>query len=344
MFKKILYSIVIAILIFSSIALFLPRYVHVERQVSIQRPAATVFTVLNDYNRFLAWSPWTDRDRAARIRVSDPGNGVGARITWRGDPRLVGSGWQEITASQPYSMVRMRMEFDQQGAAESAFYIDQDPAGVTVTWVFETDLLQGRSWISGLLARYFGLFFDRWIGADYEVGLGRLKALVESMPAGDFANLAAERVEAEVHDVLYISNRAEEGAIDGNFDLAGAYREIIAFMTAHSIDRAAPPMTITRGAVAGQRELIAAIPVVHGDVALSGRVRRGLSPAGQVLRVAHRGPYQDLEASYSMASAWIAAHGFTEQPVSWEQYLSDPGATPPEELLTHIYFRIEDAR
>ena len=72
MLKKVLYSIVIAIVIFLSIALFLPRYVHVERQIPIQRPAATVFTVLNDYNSFLAWSPWTGRDPTANVRISDP--------------------------------------------------------------------------------------------------------------------------------------------------------------------------------------------------------------------------------------------------------------------------------
>ena len=160
----------------------------------------------------------------------------------------------------------------------------------------------------------------------------------------EYGSWILARLEKGSLDILYVSNRSDQASFDRNFDLARAYREIISFMTLHSIERAAPPMTITRGALSGQRELIAAIPVILGDDALSGRVRRGRSPAGLALRVTHHGPYQQLEASYSMASAWIAAHGYREEPVSWEHYLSDPGATPPDDLLTHIYLRIADAR
>lgn len=31
-------------------------------------------------------------------------------------------------------------------------------------------------------AGLIGLFFDRWIGADYEMGLARLKAVAEATP------------------------------------------------------------------------------------------------------------------------------------------------------------------
>jgi hypothetical protein len=48
--------------------------------------------------------------------------------------------------------------------------------GTTNVWDFRTDLGNNP------VARHFGLMFDKWIGADYENGLARLKVLVGSQP------------------------------------------------------------------------------------------------------------------------------------------------------------------
>ena len=43
-------------------------------------------------------------------------------------------------------------------------------------------------------------------------------------------------------------------------------------------------------------------------------------------------------------AAWMAAHGLAEGHVSWEQYVSDPRETPPEALITDMYFLLDDAQ
>jgi effector-binding domain-containing protein len=45
--------------------------------------------------------------------------------------------------------------------------------------------------------------------------------------------------------------------------------------------------------------------------------------------------------TYEKLAAYMGAHGLREGPVSWEQYISDPGVTPSDELITHIYFLID---
>jgi effector-binding domain-containing protein len=342
MLKKVSYSIVIALFIFFIIGIFLPRQVHVERQIEIQRPAATVFTVVNSYRTFPLWSPWADRDPGARYEFSGPVAGVGAKMSWSGDPRLVGTGWQEIIESKPYSLVRMHLDFEQQGQASSYLQIDGSVGISRVTWGFDTDLLEGQSWFAGLLARYFGLFFDKWIGTGYEAGLARLKALVESMPAADFADLEVEIIQVEPADILYVRNTAAGDAGNLGSSLAAAYREITAFMAVNEIEMAAQPMAITR--LRGQQgyEVDAAIPVFPEAVEPGARVLLGKSPAGRALRVIHRGPYDHMALQYEKVAAWMAARGLAEGPVSWEQYISDPGETPAEALITHIYFLLED--
>lgn len=342
MLKKILYAIVISLVVFAVIGILLPRQVHVERSIVIDRPPATVFTVLNSYRFFVDWSPWSDRDAAALYELSGPESGVGARLSWSGDPRQVGSGWQEITESQPHSLVRMFLNFDQQGTANTYFQLDPEVEGVRVRWGFDTDLVEGQGWFGGLLARYFGLFFDRWIGTDYELGLDRLKTLIESMPPADFSGLEVELVEARPFDILYVSTPAGPDVREVGDSLAEAYQEITALMAEEGLEMAAQPMAITRVQPERGYAFEAAIPIEPAEIQHEGRVRLGRSPGGRAVRVIHRGPYERMAPTYEKAAAWMAANDLVEQGVSWEHYISDPRETPPEELVTHIYFLVED--
>ena len=333
--------------LFLAIGVFLPNNVHVERRVEIQRPAATVFAVLNSYRSFPSWSPWSRRDPGAVYELSGPERGLGARMSWSGDPRLVGSGWQEITASRPNSLVRMHLEFEQQGSADSYFQLDETPNGVVLAWGFDADLSEGQGWLGGLLARYFGLFFDSWIGSDYEAGLIRLKSLLESLPEADFADLEVEVIDVEGLTILYVRSSASRESNDLGSSLANAYQEISAFMKANDIEMAAQPLAITRIHDDNRYEVEAAIPVsLDGprplpEAETAGRVRLGQSPAGRAVRVIHHGPYDRMAPLYEKLAAWMAAHGVREGRVSWEQYISDPGETVEEELVTHIYYLLE---
>ncbi len=341
MFRKTLYFIVIFTFIFIIGALLLPKTVHVKRSIVIDRPATTLFTLLNSFRVFSAWSPLSERDPDIVYEHSGPVSGKGARISWSGDPRQVGRGFQEITASKPWSTVHMQIEFEHQSRADASFQIDPTGPGVTVTWDFEANLVEGQGFFRSLLGRYFGLFFDSWIGSDYEKGLARLKTYAESLPAADFSDLEAEIVEVEALDILYIASDSHRSRGNVSSGLASAYREIIAFMAEHSIEMQTQPMAITRAWNATDYQIDAAIPVSATEVETSGNVRVGKSPGGRAVRVVHRGPYERMAPSYEKLAAYMAANGLKEGRVSWEQYISDPAQTPAEKTITYIYFLID---
>ncbi|MBT8052397.1 MAG: SRPBCC family protein, partial [Gammaproteobacteria bacterium] len=280
MFNKVFYTIVIITFIFFSVGFFLPKTVHVERAVDIQRPAATVFTLVNSFRSFSAWSPWLQRDPDLDLVISGPQSGKGARMTWRGDPRLVGAGTQEIIESTPWTLVRTRMKIEQMGEAESYFQIIRTSDGVRLVRGFDANLVENLGFFAGLLNRYFGLFFDRWIGGDYEQGLARIKVLAESIPAADFSGLEVEQVQVEPQAILYVAFGDRDSGENLTAKLSGAYREITAFMAENSMDMASQPMAITRHGDPGPYEFLAAIPVESTGVPLSGDVRAGVSPAG----------------------------------------------------------------
>jgi hypothetical protein len=179
---------------------FLPRTVHVERTVSIARPASTVFALVNGYATIRSGFRLGQAVTHLPYMISGPATGVGARGMGR-RPRLSGKGWQEITHSVPYTRVQAELHFYQQGKAATYFSIKEQGGSSTVTWGFDTHLTQGQSFAGGVVAQYFGLLFDRWIGSDYETGLANLKTLAESLPDVDFSGLDVEVLDAAPLDI-----------------------------------------------------------------------------------------------------------------------------------------------
>jgi effector-binding domain-containing protein len=342
MFIRIFYTIVITAFIFLFIGFFLPREVHVERSIVIKQSVDTVFMLVNGFESFEAWSPWADDDPDAVYAYSGPETGIGARMSWTGDPRQVGKGWQEITDVKPGSLVRMHLNFEQQGEADTYFMTERTQGGTLLTWGFDADLVAGQGLFGGILARYFGLFFDKWIGADYEKGLARLKAHAESLPQDDHRHPQIEVMELEPVDILFVRTDPGMGSADMAASLAEAYREITRVMQAQQIEMAAQPMAISRAWDEKGFRLEAAIPVHPVGFEPSGRVQAGQSPSGRAARIIHRGPYDSMGLTYEKLAAYMAAHGLREGRESWEQYISDPGVTAPADLVTHVYFMIAE--
>jgi effector-binding domain-containing protein len=335
--------ILLSLVLFAGGAFLLPAQVHVERSIEIQRPVSTVYTIVNGFESFAAWSPRLVRDPAMQYQVSGPDSGPGARLEWQGDPRQVGSGWQEITYSEPYRLVKTDVQAEQQSIYRTYFHMENVAGGVRLTWGLDTDLTSGQGFAGSILARWFGLFFDRWIGADFEQGLKRLKTFAESLPAVDFAGLEIEIVDVAPVDVLYVpvGGEAQQAGVAGT--MAEAFREISTFMAEQNLVMSAQPMAITRSWDEKGFHIDAAIPVERTDVQPQGKVRWGQSPSGRAVRFVHRGSYDSMAPSYEKLAAYMAVHGLVEGKISWEHYISDPIATDPDRLLTHIYFLVEES-
>jgi uncharacterized protein YndB with AHSA1/START domain len=172
--KTLLRAILFLAIGFLLIGLILPKTTHVEREVTIDRPPAKVFAMLDSYRRFNEWSPWFARDPKAEYVYEGPATGIGASMRWASEQSDVGSGRQTIIESEPSSRVVAKLEFDGQGDARATFTLTPQGGGTRVVWGFDTD--HGMN----PLSRWFGLLFDRMIGPDYEKGLAKLKMVMES--------------------------------------------------------------------------------------------------------------------------------------------------------------------
>jgi len=245
LFRKVLLGIGGVIILLTLAAYLLPRNVHVERSTVIAAPRATVFTIVNSFTHFNKWSPWAALDPTAKYTFEGPVAGVGARMSWVGDPSTMGSGSQVITASTPWEAVTTDIDFGPQGRATGRFTLTAQGPATHVVWALDTDL--GMNPVS----RYFGLMFDGMIGRDFEKGLAGLKKLAEGMPKGDFAELAVEMVDVAPVTVAYVPTSSGRDDASIAAAIGKAYGEIGAFMKPKSCPRTsrrtASLRTATRG-------------------------------------------------------------------------------------------------
>jgi hypothetical protein len=171
--KRLVLFLVAVVVILVGAAYLLPRGVQVERSVAIAAPPEAVFPYVNSLQRAAEWSPWLGIDPDLRPTFEGPDEGVGNRMTWSSDNPDVGSGSQVITVSVPNEQVESDLDFGDMGAAKAWLTLVPEGAGTKVTWGLNTDMGNNP------IGRWMGLMMDRWVGADYERGLGKLKTLVE---------------------------------------------------------------------------------------------------------------------------------------------------------------------
>lgn len=152
----------------------LPSQVTVARSIDIDAAPDVVFPHVNSLKAGQGWSPWLGIDPNVQTTFSGPDEGVGAKLEWASAHPQVGSGSQEIVASEDNQRVETALNFGEMGLAKAEFLLAGQGDVTAVTWTLETDMGSNPA------MRWMGLMMDRWVGADYETGLANLKTLVEA--------------------------------------------------------------------------------------------------------------------------------------------------------------------
>jgi uncharacterized protein YndB with AHSA1/START domain len=151
-----------------------PGEFHVERSTTIAAPAAAVYSRLDDFHQWAAWSPWDKFDPQMSKVYEGAASGVGASYHWTGNNK-VGEGRMTISQSEPPARLVMTVEFFKpwKGNNTTTFSLAPDGANTKLTWAME-----GKE---DFMGKAMGLFMnmDKMIGPDFERGLANLRTQVE---------------------------------------------------------------------------------------------------------------------------------------------------------------------
>jgi hypothetical protein len=178
MWKKILGVVVVLMLALIGLIAAQPKESKIERSIVIAASAPVVFGHLNDYHRFVEWSPWAKLDPAMTQTFSGPESGVGAVYEWKGNSD-VGEGRMTLESIEPNVRVTTKLEFIAPFAdtTKTHWVISPDPGGSKVTWTLEGE--------NRFVEKAFALLLnmDEMVGKDFEAGLRTLKANAEASAA-----------------------------------------------------------------------------------------------------------------------------------------------------------------
>lgn len=175
MLKKILITLAVIIAVVLVLAAFQPSEFRVTRSATIAAPAAVIFSEINDFHRWAAWSPWEKLDPAMKRTFEGPATGAGAVYGWEGN-NDVGSGRMTITESRPAELINIRLEFfkPMPGVCPAEFTFRSEGAATTVTWTMSGT----NNYLSKILCVFMNM--DKMIGGDFEKGLAELKRIAEA--------------------------------------------------------------------------------------------------------------------------------------------------------------------
>lgn len=334
--QKVLYGVVGSLVLLVLIGFALPRVHRVEVTTEIDAQPATVFALVNDFRRFTLWAPWADTDPNARFMYSGTSRGTGATVTW--DGTIIGSGTQSITESRPFEYIGIVMSPGEPGEAKSWFRLEPGVGTTRVGWGFEAD------YGMNIVGRYFASMLGSVVARDYELGLANLKELAESLPTADFSDIEIEHLVVEPTEIAYLPTTAQPEPAAISEAMGKAYFRILSYIDDHDLEDAGAPLSITRTFSGSALVFDAAIPVrgVKDDTPRDdGGVKLGATYGGPVIRVRHIGSYRQLATTHRKITAYLAALGIERNGDAWESYVSDPGNTPEEELLTFVYYPIK---
>jgi effector-binding domain-containing protein len=315
--QKVLYGILASLVALILIGFALPRTHSIEVSREIDAAQATVFALVNDFERFMLWAPWANTDPNARFIYSGPARGEGATVTW--------------------DYVEIVMNSGEPGEARSWFRLEPGTGTTIVHWGFEAD--HGLN----IVGRYFASMLGSVVARDYEAGLANLEEVAESLPAADFGDIEIEQLIVEPVDIAYLSTRSRREPSAMAEAMGKAYFEILSFIDRNNLQDAGAPLAITQTFSGAEMLFDAAIPVrgLSDETPREGPgVRIGQTYGGAVIRIRHVGSYRGLGDTHRKIAAYLAAHGIERNGASWESYVSDPAKVAEDELLTYVYYPI----
>jgi effector-binding domain-containing protein len=165
----------------------------------------------------------------------------------------------------------------------------------------------------------------------------------ETKPAPESqGDLASMTIELAARPVAMIRGKVE-GTI-GFETLVAAIAKVDAAIGAAGLARGGRPFAVFLETDEESFQFQAMIPLAEkpqGKLSLADGVEIGASPAGKAIKFQHRGPYDDIESTYTLINAFLDEKGLEAQNLYIEEYLSDTKESDDVALEADIYVFIK---
>jgi len=335
---KIIGIIVLGLVALVAVLSFIaPTKMHAERSVYIKAPKEVVFADVKTFENFKKWSPWREKDTAAKVSISGTDGTVGAKMSWDGNKDM-GSGEQTLTKIEENKSVETDLHFIKpfDGKATSYTYVEDSAGGTKVIWGFNSEMSRPFN--------VMGLFMniDKAIGDEYDKGLSKLKALAEKEAAdGAGKKYTINEIMTEPKTYIGIKKNVSFDKLTPFF--AESYGKLFTELPKAGIHTPGPPTGLyyTYDTKTMTTDVAAVAPITDSKKK-AGDLEIYTVRGGKTLEVDFYGDYKNLGAAHTQINQYIAEKKLKAVMPAVEEYITDPGSEKdPNKWLTKIYYFVD---
>lgn len=344
---EFLISIVVVVVLFATVALFLPSSRTVVNKIESNRPIGTVYDVLNGFGRYDEWNTLR-ADRMLKSQVSGPASGVGAKMSYSSLNRSTGEGNWQLVESTVDKQIKFAIDDSSQGSDKS-MTIDLDRTGplkknVSITQTYKVKY----GW--NLLGRYAGLYVERNVGDQMKAGTKRLSTFLATIPKLSYADREnpISFVDVPASNALVATVIAKRD----NNEIATAIINKMAWINkiiAANGLQAKGPMRIVTNEFTSDTYSFDVVQTVTKDGQSEGdwsvKTEQDVTfekfPAGRAATTDYTGYATGLEAERQVVRAWALVNGASTRDRAYEEYLVPVQQMMTEEAKFKVYWPIK---
>lgn len=173
--KGILYFIVIMLFAALLAAVFAPSKKIVERRITIDSSAGSIYKELSNVERWKNWDAWYTKDTLQVREYFGTKGDSNYGFAYTSENPDVGSGRMDVLEMKENERIDVRYTFENgfgTSTADGYMILEENEVYTDVTF----GLVSKKTYPASLL----NIFIEKWIGNDYEEGLENLKSRVEN--------------------------------------------------------------------------------------------------------------------------------------------------------------------
>ena len=309
---------------------------HLERSISINKDASSVYKIIADLTNWNLWSPWVHSEPTAKTQLTGSPAQAGQRQSWEGE--VIGSGQMTIESLEKDQNVKLSLEFFKpwKSFATVNFKIQQDGASkCKVTWIMDSSL------------PFFMIFFKNmmlaYVGSDFNRGLSMLKELAETGTIPTRSTYKGE-ISQDGFQVVGITSKCAIADVSKTM-----HRDFTKVMEASSSGQ----LISSQKAVAvyhnfdipkGVCEYTGGLVYKIGDtVKTPAGFEHKIYNSHRTIMVDHFGPYRFLGNPWSMAVNYQRGKKMkvNKSVPMYESYVTMPDGRPEKDIHTQIFLPVK---
>lgn len=311
----------------------LPNTLEVTRPITIERPRAAVFAMVNDLRIAKEWSPYYAIDPDADYSFSgEPGAGQSMR--WDSNVRQVGRGRMAIVNSVENEEVESLLEITDRALLNSRLTLRRAEGVTAVEWTITAHCADGAI---NVPCRYMNLILRGAIERELDNGLNRLKTLTEQLPNVDFEGLDPQFSTVEPQNFVYsVVETAADNQVEVDRAEAIGVDQVRRFMSEYNLTQAGPLVRVVTDYDAQENRLGFRVGYpFSGPTPLTVvGVQLGQTPSGEAMHVLVEGSREQVRTAYLQMNAYLQAHRIPlrENGLPWEVVHEQGGEGAPTRI------------